>query len=186
VGLRPLRTIITIIAALTVVSCGNDVQKELGNPLRPIPNFRGVDQYGEAFDASALRGSWWIGSFFFTTCETVCPMLNTEVGRLHRTYSDVVTFVSITTDPTTDTPEVMKAYGDGYGAKRGSWHFVRMPDDSMRSTISTGFGLIRPDEPDMHSTRLVLVDDNMNVRAYFDASDSGEVARLEHILGGLR
>jgi len=38
---------------------------------------------------------------------------------------------SITLDPQTDTPEVLKQYAEGYGAKRG-WYFLTGQDEDIQ------------------------------------------------------
>lgn len=156
------------------------------DPVRKVPAFRGVDQSGKAFDSEQLRGKWWIGSFFFTSCETICPMINTVVTDLQKKWSSTVSFVSVTTDPENDTQKVLAAYAKEYGVRDGVWFLVRMPMDSMMVLAESGMGVMKPVTPAGHSTRLVLVDDKMQVRDYFDGTDSAEVARLETVLNSMK
>lgn len=159
---------------------------QMREPVRPVPVFRGVDQNGKTFDSETLRGKWWIGSFFFTSCETVCPMINTVITDLQKKWSSKVSFVSVSTDPDNDTQQVLAAYAKQFGARDDVWYLVRMPVDSMMVLAESGMGVMKPVTPAGHSTRLVLVDQNMQVRDYFDGTDSVAVARLEQILGALR
>ncbi len=159
---------------------------QMREPVRPVPMFRGVDQNGKTFDSETLRGKWWIGSFFFTSCETVCPMINTVITDLQKKWSSKVSFVSVSTDPDNDTQKELAKYAKQFGARDDVWYLVRMPVDSMMVLAESGMGVMKPVTPAGHSTRLVLVDQNMQVRDYFDGTDSVAVARLEQILGALR
>lgn len=153
--------------------------------LRGVSSFVGRDQDSAEFRAEALRGRPWIASFFFSRCGTVCPALNTALAGIYREFSSKVSFVSLTSDPEFDTPSVLRQYAARYGAQRSTWAFVNMPLDSMISVSSNDLGLVSPAEPDLHSTRFVLVDSAMQVRGYFDSADASDVEKLRGILKAL-
>lgn len=158
---------------------------QLRGPMRDVPEFHGVDEQGRPFAATSMKGRFWLASFFFTSCESVCPALNTVQAELQREFGSTIRFVSITTDPDNDTQEQLLAYAERFGARKGTWTFVRMPTDSMRALAVRGFTVMEPTDPSMHSTRFVLVDDQMRIRDYFDSADTAEVARLKTVLRGL-
>jgi cytochrome oxidase Cu insertion factor (SCO1/SenC/PrrC family) len=152
---------------------------------RVVAPFTAVDQRGALFTSTSLTGKYWLGSFFFTRCQTVCPALNRVKSRIQREFGTKLSFVSISSDPEFDTPEVLAAYAQEYAQEGGAWWFVRMPKDSMLAVASQGFGLISPAEPEMHSTRFVLVDPAMQVRGFYDSEDTAAVAKLRADLKGL-
>lgn len=152
---------------------------------RVVAPFTAVDQNGAAFSTDAVKGTYWLGSFFFTRCQTVCPALNRVKAQIQREFGSKLSFVSISSDPDYDTPDVLAAYAREYAQAGGSWWFVRMPKDSMLRVASQGFGLISPAEPEMHSTRFVLVDPDMQVRGFYDSEDTAAVAKLRADLKGL-
>lgn len=194
-GIYTLRALTLATILLFIVGCegpkeqaGSDASNttvQLRGPLRDVPEFRGVDEQGMPFTSTSMRGRYWLASFFFTSCETVCPALNTVQAALQREFGSSIKFVSITTDPENDTQEQLFAYAERFGARKGTWTFVRMSADSMRSLAVHGFTVMEPTDPTMHSTRFVLVDDSLRVRDYFDSADSSEVARLKTVLRGL-
>lgn len=153
--------------------------------LRTVSAFTGVDQNNDRFDAGKMSGKVWIASFFFSRCGTVCPALNSVLAGLQRDFGDSVSFVSLTSDPEYDTPEVMKEYAQQYSAKPGVWFFVTMPLDSMISVASRDLGLVEPTAPDIHSTRFVLIDKTMTVRGFYDSADTADVSQLRTILRAL-
>lgn len=153
--------------------------------LRGVTAFVGRDQDSAEFRADALKGRPWIASFFFSRCSSVCPALNSVLSGIYREFSGKISFVSLTSDPEYDTPSILRAYADQYGAKRSTWAFVNMPLDSMISVSSNDLGLVSPSEPDLHSTRFVLVDSAMQVRGYYDSADPADVEKLRSILKAL-
>lgn len=152
---------------------------------RTVEPFIGTDQDEQPFSTEALRGQVWIASFFFARCESICPALNSVQSKLQNEFSANVRFVSITSDPENDTPEVMKEYASRFGAQASVWKFVTMPYGSMLEVASTSLGLVAPSTPDVHSTRMVLIDSSMNVRGYYDSADTADISRLRAVLGEL-
>lgn len=152
---------------------------------RVVGSFTAIDQQGMQFSTSTVAGKYWIGSFFFSRCQTVCPALNRVKSQIQREYGTKLSYVSISSDPEYDTPEVLAAYAKEFAQPGGTWWFVNMPKDSMLKVASQGFGLISPAEPEMHSTRFVLVDPKMQVRGFYDSEDTAAVAKLRADLKGL-
>lgn len=152
---------------------------------RSVGSFSATDQRGAPFTSTLLKGTYWLGSFFFTRCQTVCPALNRVQAQIQREYGTKLSYVSITSDPDFDTPQVLAEYAAEYAQVGGSWWFVTMPKDSMLKVASDGFGLISPAEPEMHSTRFVLVDPHMQVRGFYDSEDTAAISKLRRDLKGL-
>lgn len=148
-------------------------------PPRQAPAFTGTDQSGKPFSSEQLKGKPWIASFFFTTCQSVCPALNAEQKKLVDHYGGKVGFVSISTDPTVDTGQTLSAYATEYGAVSGTWWMITMPEQPMREIATKGFLLMDPKEPAMHSTRFVAVDGEGTIRGYFDSSSNADVQKLK-------
>lgn len=179
--IHALRIVGAVIAAIVIVGCAQE-PTGLREPVSTVPNFTGEQLRPGAFHSDTLSGTWWIASFFFTTCEDVCPVLTARVAALQRTYGDRVRFVSITVDPDMDDLEAIKEFASGYKADLDRWTFVRMPYDSVRQLALRGFLVVDPKEPGLHTSRLILVDPQQRVREYFDGMDVKEIERLERVL----
>lgn len=187
------RAAISLLGVLLIAACSQQPDQESVDGAqavavldRPAPVVTGTDQDGKTFSTSTLRGSYWLASFMFTSCQTVCPALNTVQADLAGAYaSKGLRFVSISTDPDNDTPEALRAYAGRYGAKAGTWWMLAMPIDTVMSVATKGFAVMGPETPDMHSTRFVLVGRNQQILDYFDSADSSEVVRLKRTLDSL-
>src|SRR6185369_15832656 len=93
-----------------------------------IPNVRVLDQNGHALDfySDLIKGCNVAINFIFTTCTTVCPVLSATFRRvqveLENSHSDVK-LISISVDPTVDTPERLRDFAEKFKAGPG-WTFV--------------------------------------------------------------
>lgn len=179
--LNRINRVLACILLTLVVSCTNDKISRIeqnGFPEKPAPVFSGTDQHGNEFRCESLKGQPWIASFFFTSCQSVCPSLNKVLAGLQKEYGAKLKFVSISTDPVNDSTTILNEYAERFGARYGTWWMIRMPIDSVRRVAVKGFALMDPREPAMHSTRIAAVDENMNVVGYFDSEDSTDVKQL--------
>ncbi len=110
-----------------------------------MPSFTLIDQEGNPFDADIkLRGKIVAVNFIYTTCSDVCPLFTVEFARLQqalRTQTQLNSFlVSITTDPEIDSPKVLKAYAQRFGADFHNWAFLT-GDESRLKDVWKGFGV---------------------------------------------
>lgn len=94
------------LAALFLVACKE--QKPLPKHFE-LPQFTLTERGGQPFGSASLRGKVWVADFFFTSCPGTCLMLSKRMKEIHGALAKEqnVRFVSISTDPANDTPEVM-------------------------------------------------------------------------------
>ena len=96
----------------------------------PAPRVKLTDAEGKPFDLEKLRGKCVLVSFVFTTCNGTCPLTSRAMAGCRDALKEAsvwdgnVEFVSITLDPTHDTPEVLKTYSGIYDADPKTWHFL--------------------------------------------------------------
>ena len=94
-----------------------------------IPDVEVLDQDGKKlrFYTDLIKGKVVVINFIFTTCAYICPMQGSSFSKLQaelgeRSGKDIH-LISVSTDPLTDTPEKLKAWGGRFGVKRG-WTLV--------------------------------------------------------------
>ncbi len=136
------------------------------------------ERSGKRFYSRDLTGQVWIANFFFSTCPGICQKQNEYLSGLQdRLQNHPATIVSITTDPNTDTPEVLSSYARKFGADDEKWLFVTGEDRLIRRISSEFFHA--PAGADHHSSLLFVVDRWGNVRGSFDWQQADqEVAML--------
>ena len=82
-----------------------------------IPNRVLVDMDGNNYSLHTVNADVTVVAFIFTTCVDVCPVITNNLVTAASQLEDVdYEFISITVDPATDSPEVLKAYMEDSGA----------------------------------------------------------------------
>lgn len=93
-----------------------------------IPNALVLDQNGKQlnFYSDLIKGKTVAINFIFTTCTTICPPLTATFRRVQQeaaTRGLAVQLISISVDPTTDTPERLRDFAAKFKAEPG-WTFI--------------------------------------------------------------
>ena len=149
-----------------------------------VPDFSLTERSGAAVTLADLKGKVWVADFFYSTCPGPCPMMTSRLSEIHKQLAGEgdVRVVSISTDPTKDTPEVLQAYAKNFGAS-DRWLFLTGDKDAIFSLAQQGFKLsVTEDpaaaEPITHSTKLVLVDRTGTVRGLYEGVGEDDSDRL--------
>jgi len=93
-----------------------------------IPDAPVLDQNGKQlnFYSDLIKGKTVAINFVFTTCTTICPPLTATFRRVQQDAAArglAVQLISISVDPTTDTPERLREFASKFKAEPG-WTFV--------------------------------------------------------------
>lgn len=93
-----------------------------------IPNARVLDQNGKQlnFYTDLIKGKSVAINFVFTTCTAICPSLAATFRKVQqeaRARGLDVQLISISVDPTVDTPERLQEFAKKFKAESG-WTFV--------------------------------------------------------------
>ena len=132
-----------------------ELQGQLGDRekyFQPIgkeaPEFTLEDADGRAVALQDLRGKVVVLHFVYTSCPDVCPLHAEQIAKIQEMVNqtpmrELVQFVTITTDPEHDTPEVMREYGPAHGLDPVNWMFLTSgpdrPEDTTRK-LAERFG----------------------------------------------
>ena len=143
---------------------------------RQLPPFQLTSQDGQSVTLADFKGKVWLADFVYTTCPGPCPIITAHLARLQQSLpaDPSLRFASISTDPESDTPAVLKKYAEKYHAS-DRWTFLTGPKDQVYSLIQKGFMLAieKPaGAPILHSTKLMLVDKSGVIRNFYDGATS--------------
>jgi protein SCO1/2 len=115
---------------------------------KDMPSFTLNDAQGRPVSPSDFRGKVVVLHFIYAACPDICPLHADRIAEIqsmiNRTpMKDAVQFISVTTDPTTDTPEVMRNYGQNHSLDPANWRFLTIrqeqPEDTTRK-LAEQFG----------------------------------------------
>lgn len=155
--------------------------------LHPVRFFALTNQWDRSVTTTDVLGKIRVVSFFFTSCPTICPKLQSEMLRIHEALNPHprLVLLSHTVDPKRDTPERLQEYAHGIGLERTDhWHFLTGEKDSLYALASDYWNIAREDASAPggfnHSGRIVVVDQEGYIRAYADGTNSTAVDTLIH------
>lgn len=159
--------------------------------LYPVPNAQLVDETGRRIALDSMKGSVTVYNFIFTSCTGICPIMTNNMRAVTpKIDRDApVRFVSISVDPTRDTPAVMAAY-----AKRNRndprWTFLTGDRDAIVDLSVKGFKLAAGDpmpggEALLHSGKFAVADKHGMIRGYYEGSDAGVSDQVERAVDAL-
>jgi protein SCO1/2 len=178
------------------------LKRERPDDLGTLPDFAFTDEQGRRFTSADLDGKLWVADFFFTRCSGVCPMLAErmrDVGRFvnrHPRFAQRIGLLSITVDPSSDTPERLAEYGKREAVDPARWRLLTGPSGAVEDVVVRGFHVAmgKPETDPasgrldvLHGSHLVLLDarhGRARILGYYDGDPSG-VGRLTADLGHL-
>jgi protein SCO1/2 len=111
---------------------------ELIRPGEPVPDGKFLDQDGKARAFSAFKGSPVVMTFIYTRCPlpTFCPLMDRHFVTLQNTLKrdpalQHVHLVTVSFDPSTDTPPVLKRHAKSLDADLTRWTFLTGDRDDV-------------------------------------------------------
>ncbi len=131
--------------------------EELGQELRdrekyfqPIdkeaPDFALEDAEGRIVGLEDFRGKVVVLHFIYASCPDACPLHADLIARVQEMVNQTPTreqvqFISVTTDPENDTPDVLRDYGPAHGLDPSNWVFLTggpdRPEDTTRKLVES-------------------------------------------------
>ena len=180
----------TVMIMLLLTACGssNGIPDSTDYP---VEDFSFTNQDNGKLSLDELKGKVWVANFIFTNCADVCLPMTSNMSKLQLALEsegiEGVELVSFSVDPTVDSPEVLKAFGDNYNANYENWNFLtgysqqlieKFAVESFHTMVS------KPETGDqvIHGTSFYLVDDKgIVVKSYNGLNEFPLDEILKHI-----
>jgi len=168
--------------AVTTTANGQSV---IDTVYQTIPAFKYINQYGDSTGSKNLDGKIYVADFFFTSCPSICPIMQRNMLNVYNAFKDNADFkiISFTIDPKHDSVPVLKNYADKLGVTGNSWWFLRGDRDSVYRIASNSY-LVGVSQDStaaggyVHQGYFVLVDKQKRVRGSYDGTDMKQVSQL--------
>lgn len=146
-----------------------------------------VDQHGRThrFYTDLMQDRVIVINSFFSSCTGVCPVLNKKLIAIRDAFSDHVGkdlfLLSITVDPTVDTPSRLADYASGIRAGDG-WYFLTGTRDNVEAALAK-LGM-NVDYRENHSNLLLIGNERTGLwkKAFGLAADEELAAIVDSVL----
>ncbi|HTE28130.1 SCO family protein [Flavitalea sp.] len=162
-----------------------DVKLPVQSTVRP---FTFINQDGKQISERDVYGKVYLAEFFFTTCKSICPIMNTNMKVVYEKFRNEPNFVilSHTCDPATDSVARIKQYADSLQVDTKKWWFLTGRKDSLYTAARMSYLLDDPqnnggniDQQFLHTQFIALVDKNGKVRKIYDGLKKDELAEID-------
>ncbi len=158
---------------------------------RPAPSFTLTSGKGEPVSLADLRGKVVILWFVYARCPDVCPLHSGALASIQKQVNrtpmrELVQFITITTDPEHDTPELMRDYGPKHGLDPINWTMLTSGPEELSATreLAEKYGLkFTPVEDgyQMHGLVTHLIDKSGNLRARYHGLKFNPTNLIVHV-----
>lgn len=150
-----------------------------------IGNFHLINQNGDSISKSNFEDKIYIADFFFTRCQTICPIMAVNMSELQEYYKndEDMKFLSHSVTPDIDSVSVLRAYADKNKAIDGKWeittgkktHIYELARKSYFAVLDEGDG---GEQDFIHTEQFILVDKKKQIRGFYDGTDAREIDRI--------
>jgi protein SCO1/2 len=188
---RLSRTIWIGVALVILLLGGAFVLSRMQPRQQPLPvlgqiaDFALTNQLGQATTLQTLRGRVWLADIIFTRCPGPCARMTRQMASVQDALpkDSGAQFVSLTTDPEFDSPEILSKYAARFGADSNRWHFLTGTKKEIGALAAQSLKLAavekaaelreNPDDLFIHATIFVLVDKQARLRGIFETGGDG-------------
>lgn len=185
-----LITITSLLIVATITGIYSFNKKELpvyGENGHKTGKFLLFNQEGKKVTELDVANKIRVVEFFFTTCKSICPKMNSNMQRVHKEFfndPDII-ILSHTVDPNTDNIFKLRGYADSLGVKPAKWLFLTGEKKEIYEAarfqylVSAGESSSVSVEDDfIHTEKFVLIDKNNKIRGFYNGTDLMEIEKL--------
>ncbi len=150
------------------LAMGDSMIRTVGDNLPPFALY---DQNGEVVTTDFFDGSATVLNFIFSRCSVaeMCPAATMKMKKLQdlarKTQIPHIKFLSITLDPSFDSPGVLKSYARGYSLNEENYKICTAAK-SVIDDLTRQFGILREDSKDQpldHTMRTIIINSRRQI-----------------------
>ena len=147
----------------------------VNNERKKVPDFKFINQNEKLVSNKDYLGKVYIVEFFFTTCTTICPIMNTNLVHIQNSFTAFPDFgiASFSINPEYDTSEVLRLYAQDNGITNPNWNFMTGDRNEIYKLANDGFNLYTAASSDFvdgfeHSGYFAIIDKEGYIRCRVD------------------
>ncbi len=149
-----------------------------------IADFSLINQNGETITQDDYDDKIYVADFFFTTCQTICPIMTDHMVKIQKALKDdnQVLLLSHTVTPEIDSVSQLKKYALEKGVNDQKWNLVTGDKKEIYDLARKSY-LVAKDNPYeeydlIHTENFVLVDKKKRIRGFYDGTSPEAIDQL--------
>ncbi|MGB5418683.1 SCO family protein [Algibacter sp.] len=150
-----------------------------------IADFRLINQNGKTITQNDYKDKIYVADFFFTTCQTICPIMTTNMVEIQNTIlnDDEVMLLSHSVTPEIDSVAQLKRYAIKKGVNDKKWNLVTGDKKEIYKLARQSYLAVK-DNGDggpfdmVHTENFMLIDKKRQIRGFYDGTNSEDISRL--------
>ena len=150
-----------------------------------IADFSLINQNGKTVTQDTYNNKIYIADFFFTTCQTICPIMTDNMVILQNKLKQDpdVMLLSHTVTPEIDSVAQLKNYALNKGVLDSKWNLVTGDKKEIYQLARKSYLAVKSNgdggEYDMiHTENFILVDQKKRIRGYYDGTLEKDIESL--------
>jgi protein SCO1/2 len=150
-----------------------------------IADFKLTNQNGKTITQADYKGKIYVADFFFTTCQTICPIMTDHMYQIQKEImdDDEVMLLSHTVTPEIDTVAQLKRYAKLKGVNDAKWNLVTGDKKQIYKLARKSYLAVKTDGNgdayDMiHTENFMLIDKKRQIRGFYDGTNAEDIERL--------
>ncbi|MFV0541077.1 MAG: SCO family protein [Aestuariibaculum sp.] len=150
-----------------------------------IADFSLINQNGETITQNNYKDKIYIADFFFTTCQTICPIMTNNMVNVQNAIlnDNEVMLISHTVTPEIDSVPQLKRYALEKGVVDGKWNLVTGDKKQIYALARKSYLAVKNAGDggpyDMiHTENFMLIDKKRQIRGFYDGTDTEDIEKL--------
>lgn len=149
-----------------------------------IADFNLVNQNGDTITEETYKDKIYVADFFFTTCQTICPIMTDEMYRIQKEIlnDNEVMLLSHSVTPEIDSVEQLKRYAKRKGVNDTKWNLVTGNRKQIYDLARKSYLVVKDDGSEqygmIHTENFALIDKNRQIRGLYNGTNRASVDSL--------
>lgn len=150
-----------------------------------IADFSLANQNGDTITQEDYDGKIYVADFFFTTCQTICPIMTDHMVTIQNEImdDDEVMLLSHSVTPEIDSVAQLKRYAIEKGVIDSKWNLVTGEKKQIYDLARKSYLAVK-DIGDggpfdmIHTENFMLIDKKRQIRGFYDGTDAEDMEKL--------
>jgi len=149
-----------------------------------VADFKLINQNGDTITQNTYKDKIYIADFFFTTCQTICPIMTSNMLDIQKVILDDadVMLLSHSVTPEIDSVEQLKRYAIKKGVMDSKWNLVTGERKEIYDLARKSYLVVEVDGSEdygmVHTENFALIDKNRQIRGVYSGIRKASIDSL--------